>query len=50
MSDKYIILTSFMVDHALLFDRVTGKVYQDNRKVGQRAWRTALAMLCRNTK
>ena len=25
MSDKYVILTSFMVDHALLFDRATGK-------------------------
>lgn len=35
MSDKYIILTSFMVDHALLFDRATGKFIRTIGKVGQ---------------
>ena len=35
MSDKYVILTSFMVDHALLFDRVTGKFIRTIGKVGQ---------------
>ena len=35
MSGKYIILTSFMVDHALLFDRVTGKFIRTIGKVGQ---------------
>lgn len=35
MSDKYIVLTSFMVDHALLFDRVTGKFIRTIGKVGQ---------------
>ena len=35
MSDKYIILTSFMVAHALLFDRATGKFIRTIGKVGQ---------------
>ena len=35
MSDKYVILTSFMVDHALLFDRATGKFIRTIGKVGQ---------------